>query len=557
MRPRALVCVTLAAAVAGLSGCNAHRSAAHTTPATSAAVLVRPTAADPSRPIPATAPAVAFTPAPATTAVLAPPATTSPAADPAAALAPYYATRASWKSCPADFAAVDFVTLTGYECATVPVPLDYRHPEGRRISVGIARLRASGSHRIGSLMINPGGPGASGLAYLTAARRALPAAVRDRFDIVGFDPRGVGVSAGLHCLPTARLDALVAAPPAPGTPAQVAGAVARSHALAAGCARTAAAELPFIGTVYAARDLDLIRSAVGDPRLTYLGKSYGTLLGAVYADQFPSKVRALVLDGALPPGIDPAVQAREQGEGFEANLRDFLADCVGHRGCPWSGSPAQARTGLDALLATIAAHPLPTGSSRRLHSGEAVGGLSAALYSTSAWSGLRGALALATRGDGSALLSLSDSLSGRHPGGYATLISAFPAVSCADVPVSYTPARTAALAQQWGKTSPLYGPVEAWALLTCDGWTRSMTTLPARVRAPGAPPIVVIGTTGDPATPYPWAVDLAGQLASGRLVTYVGDGHTVYGGGRSGCVDSAVNAYLIDLAVPRTGLRCT
>lgn len=489
------------------------------------------------------------------------PATTTAAVRPTgtpigAGLATFYAERAAWHACTASFGAADFIDLRGYQCATLRVPLDYRQPSGRTITIGIARLKASGTHRIGSLVINPGGPGASGLSYLTAANRAIPAAVRARFDIVGFDPRGVGVSAGLQCLPPAQLDAMVAANPIPTTPAQVSAAVTRDAAFAAGCRKAAGWELPYLGTVYSARDLDLIRSAIGDSRLTYLGKSYGTLLGAVYADEFPRRVRALVLDGALPPGLDPATQSREQGAGFEGDLRDFLADCVGHVGCPWSGSPAQARTGLNALLAKVSGTPLRTSSGRLLHEGEAINGLSAALYSTGSWAFLRGALSRAEAGDGSQLLQLSDALTGRHSSGYETELSAFPAISCADVPAMYTPAQASAFARQWAASSPLYGPLEAWGLLTCDGWVRTATALPARVTAKGAAPIVVVGTTRDPATPYAWAQNLAGQLTSARLITYDGDGHTVYGGGRSPCVDSAVDAYLIDDTLPALGLRC-
>ncbi|MDX6202467.1 MAG: hypothetical protein QOJ83_1967 [Frankiales bacterium] len=482
--------------------------------------------------------------------------TTTSGVTPGVGLAGFYAQRAHWKACTQSFGAADFVDLRGYQCATVRVPLDYRQPTGRTITIGIDRLPASGSHRLGSLVINPGGPGGSGLAYLTAAGQAIPAAVRARFDIVGFDPRGVGVSAGLHCLPTAQLDAMEAADPIPRSAAQVAAAVARAARLAAGCRTTAGWELPYLGTTSSARDLDLIRSAIGDSRLTYLGKSYGTLLGAVYADEFPGRVRALVLDGALPPGIDPATQSRQQGVGFEGDLRDFLADCVQQSTCPWHGTAAQARTKLDALLAKVSVTPLPTSSGRLLHEGEAVNGLSAALYSTASWPVLRSALASAETGDATLLLGLSDALSGRHASGYDTELSAFPAISCADVPATYTPEQAAAYAGQWAKASPLYGPLEAWGLITCDGWARTATPLPARVTARAAAPIVVVGTTGDPATPYAWAQDLAGQLATAHLVTYEGDGHTVYGGGKSPCIDAAVNAYLIAGTVPRAGLRC-
>ena len=470
---------------------------------------------------------------------------------PGTGLTAFYATKAQWRPCTQASGAADFIDLRGYQCATVAVPLDYRHPAGRRLSISIARLPASGSHRIGSLVIDPGGPGASGLGYLTEATRAIPAAVRRRFDVVGLDPRGVGASAGLHCLSTAGFDAMVAAAPVPTTAPQVAAAVARATTLAAGCQSAAGWELPYLGTVYAARDLDLVRSAIGDQRLTYLGKSYGTLLGAVYADEFPTRVRALVLDGALPPGLDPAAQSRQQGAGFEVDLGDFLRDCSARTSC----AVASTRR-LEALLAGIAVHPLRTSSGRLLHAGEAMNGLSAALYSTASWPLLRTALRQAGEGDGTVLLELSDALAGRHAGGYETELGSFTAISCADVPATYTTRQAAAFARQWAVDSPLYGPLEAWGLLSCDHWPATASPLPAAVTGKGAAPIVVVGTTRDPATPYAWAQDLAGQLGSARLVTYDGDGHTVYGDGKSSCVDVAVNAYLIDRTPPHPGLRC-
>ena len=549
-RTASVVTVALVS-VAALVGCGPNGPAVQAQPA--------PTAARSTAPAASTTPAAPAVQASKPTAAADPaPPTTKPAARPTSAaigsgLTAFYAERADWRACTQSFGAADFLDLRGFQCATVRVPLDYRHPSGRTITLGLARLRASGSGRLGSLVINPGGPGSSGLGYLTDARTAIPAAVRARFDIVGFDPRGVGVSAGLHCLTTAQLDADVAADPIPKTPAQVSAAVARSAQFAAGCTKAAGWELPYLGTTYSARDLDLIRSAIGDSRLTYLGKSYGTLLGAVYADEFPHRVRALVLDGALPPGLDPAAQSREQGAGFEGDLRDFLADCPHHDDCPFATS---GRAGLDALLAAISARPLPASNGRLLHEGEAIGGLSAALYTTSNWPYLRYALGRARVGDGLPLLRLSDALSGRHPSGYETQESAFPAISCADVPATFTPAQAAAFAKSWATASPLYGPFEAWGLLTCDGWSRTATALPAKVTARGAPPIVVVGTTRDPATPYAWAQDLTGQLVSAHLVTYDGDGHTVYGSGKSSCVDATVNAYLLHGVVPREGLRC-
>ncbi|BEP12829.1 alpha/beta hydrolase [Acidothermaceae bacterium B102] len=552
MRRTSVLASVLALVSLAACGPATHAAQPTTPPATPAATTTSPAPALSLGPTLSVAPE-ATTPQPLAT----PTSATAGGVTPGTGLSAYYAAKVAWSTCNPSAAAVDFIDLTGFQCAAVRVPLDYRHPAGRKISLGIARLPATGSHRIGSLLIDPGGPGVSGLDYLTQATSAIPAAVRARFDIVGFDPRGVGVSAGLNCLTVAQFDANVAAPVNPTTPAQVAAAVARAALLAKGCAKTAGWELPYLGTTYAARDMDLIRSAVGDAKLSYLGKSYGTELGAVYADEFPTKVRALVLDGALPPGLDVAGQARGQGVGFEGDLHDFLADCVRHTSCPFSGTAAHARTQFNAFVGAVAAQALQTRLGRPLAVGNAVNGITAALYSTASWPALRVGLSQALKGDGSLLLAYSDSFAGRHASRYESTSSAFPAISCMDVPSHFTVAQVAAYAKSWAVGAPLYGPLEAWGLLTCNGWVPTATRLPDRVSAKGAPPIVVVGSTGDPATPYAWAVDLAHQLNSGRLVTYVGDGHTVYGGGRSSCVDTAVNAYLIALTPPKASLRCT
>ena len=505
MRPARVLATSVAACLAlSLAACGPDRTTAQQPSATPGQVLT--TATSPFAQ-PSLGPTITAQPeAPATTSSAAPQAVTD-GVTPGTGLASYYAERVHWSACDANAAAVDFINLSGFQCAAVRVPLDYRHPAGRKISIGIARLPATGSHRIGTLLIDPGGPGSTGFEYLSNAKAAFPASVRARFDIVGFDPRGVGVSAGLNCLSVAQFDANVAAPVSPTTPAEVTSTVARDKLLADGCAKTAGWELPYIGTVYAARDMDLIRSAVGDAKLTYVGKSYGTQLGEVYADEFPTKIRALVLDGALPLGTGAAAQARAQGQGFAGDLSDFLADCVHHSTCPFSGSAAHARTQFDAFLSSVAVKSVGTSLGRPLAVGNAVNGIIQTLYNVGSWPALRAGLSQAIKGDGSLLLALSDSFAGRHLPQYAGVASSFPAISCMDTEATFTVAQVAAFAASWAVDAPLFGPLEAWGLLTCDGWVASKTPLPTRFTATGVPPIVSWArpATRPPRTTVPWS----------------------------------------------------
>jgi pimeloyl-ACP methyl ester carboxylesterase len=467
------------------------------------------------------------------------------------ALTSFYTQRVAWRACaPA---------VAGARCGAVDVPLDYARPAGRRIRIAIVDHPAS-HDRIGVLAVNPGGPGGSGVDFVPALLRRLPAAVRERFDIVGFDPRGVARSAPVTCVSDRRLDVLLGQVPDPRTPAEVASAVAGERELAAGCAARSGWELPFVGTAYAARDLDIVRAALGARQLSYLGKSYGTLLGATYADLVPRRVRAFVLDGAIDPALPSATVDREQAAGFETDLRDFVADCVRRGGCPLGSTVAAAAQRIDDLLAAVRARPLP--APRATHGpltlGYATTGIVAALYSPDYWRFLRLALASALDGDGSGLMAIADAYDGRsRDGHYSNLMSAFVAITCADGPQTESVAVARRLAAGWAHQSPHFGPAEAWSLTQCASWPAAPTSRPHRLRAVGAPPILVVGTTRDPATPYAWARGLAAELTSGRLLGYDGDGHTAYAEGRSACIDRAVTGYLVDRVLPKAGTVCS
>ena len=490
------------------------------------------------------------------------------AAGSAAASAPttlsgYYAQRLDWQPC-----------NDGFECARLLVPFDYARPAGRRFSLPVIKLPAAEeSRRIGALVVNPGGPGGSGVQYALGARSEFPSAVLARFDIVGFDPRGVAASEpALTCMTGPQLDKYLATDDMPADAAQLAEVVAQSKLYAARCAQNSAALLPYVGTQNAARDMDVLRAALGESRLSFLGKSYGTYLGTWYAQLFPHRVRALVLDGAVDPDIPSLQEDITQAEGFQVALRSFTAWCLATASCPLgggSGSSGIAGPGaagsvdaavsrLEGLVVRANSAPLANklGDGQVADGAMILNGVAAALYSKSFWTDLKTGLAGAFAGDGTVLVELANLLLERNPNGtYANLADADTSISCLDRPWPRSLAAWQAAASAASRAAPLFGAPFVWGGLTCAYWPVPSYPLP-RIRAAGAPPILVVGTLRDPATPYRWAQALAGDLSSGVLLGWNGDGHTAYGEG-SACVDTIVNDYLIGLSVPRSGMVCS
>ncbi|MFJ2186406.1 alpha/beta hydrolase [Kitasatospora sp. NPDC087861] len=499
-----------------------------------------------------------------------------PAAVPAE-LAPYYAQRLAWKSCDG-----------GFECTTFRVPLDYDRPGDGDLTLTAARALVlpppktttgtgtgartgaggwSGDRggdgsgqvsRIGSLLLNPGGPGGSAVEYLQIAADTYDSGVRARYDLVGLDPRGVGRSNPVSCLSGPRMDAFTAIDLTPGDQRGIDALVAADKEFAEGCRQHTGAALGHLSTVEAARDMDVLRALLGDKRLNFVGKSYGTFLGATYAGLFPGRVGRLVLDGALDPSLDAATSNRTQAGGFEIAWAAFAKDCAPRKDCPLGRTEQQVGEQLTALLATVQAHPLPsTDKGRRLTGAQAKTGVIQAMYADSLWPKLRSALTAAKAGDGTGLLKLADSYFGREAdGSYPNLMSANTAVNCLDLPAAFAgPADVQRAVPEFERTSPHFGRDMAWMALACTYWPVRATGAAHTIRAAGAAPIVVVGTTRDPATPYAWAQALAGQLESGRLLTYDGDGHTAYGR-HSDCVDDAVNLFLLEGEAPKKGKRC-
>jgi pimeloyl-ACP methyl ester carboxylesterase len=449
----------------------------------------------------------------------------------------------TWTSCHGDA-----------ECAELPVPLDDAVTGGPMMDLALVRYRARHrSERIGSLLLNPGGPGASGVDFVVGAVDALPDEVRNRFDIVGFDPRGVARSHGVDC--TDDLDQYYALDFSPQTDAEFDTLRAGVQQLVSACIRKDGAILPYLSTPRAARDLDRIRAALGDDSLTYVGYSYGTYLGAWYAEQFPDRVRALVLDGPLDPALDAAKVQVQQAEGFERELRSFFAMCARDSSCAFhrAGDPAAA---YDRLRAGVERRPVPAGKGRTLSGTQFDVAVVELLYQgRSAWGELAASLDAAAEGDGSDLLSDFDTYTGRKDDGrYDGSEQAFLAVSCSDSPPVGDVATFRAIEERAAVVAPRLGPWIVNNSLACALWPVPGAR-PRALHASGAPPIVVIGGTKDPATPFAWAKGLARELDSGVLVTVRGTRHTSFAAGNA-CVDRVVTRYVVDRAAPTAGTRC-
>ncbi|QEV19377.1 alpha/beta hydrolase [Streptomyces alboniger] len=470
-------------------------------------------------------------------------------------LAPYYDQKLRWREC----------GVAGFECATMKVPLDYDKPAAGDIKLAVARKKATERRaRLGSLLVNPGGPGGSAIGYLQSyAALGYPEEVRARYDMVAVDPRGVARSEPVTCLDGKSMDAYTQTDMTPDDQRETDELRTSFEEFADGCEERSAKILPHVSTVEAARDMDVLRAALGDERLSYVGASYGTFLGATYAGLFPKRVGRLVLDGAMDPSLPARRMNRDQTAGFETAFQSFAKDCVALGAeCPLgSGSPDEAGKRLKAFFDEVDRMPLPAddSSGRKLGEALATTGVIAAMYDEGAWPQLRDALGSAIKNkDGAALLALSDSYYERDGDGtYANLMFANAAVNCLDLPPAFTtPDQVKKALPDFEKASPVFGEGLAWASLNCAYWPVKATGEPHRIEAKGAAPIVVAGTTRDPATPYHWAQALASQLSSGRLLTYEGDGHTAYGRG-SECIDSTINAYLLEGKVPAAGKRCS
>jgi pimeloyl-ACP methyl ester carboxylesterase len=445
-----------------------------------------------------------------------------------------------------------------YAKATMQVPLNWADVTSKKISITVLRIRsASQKNRIGSLVINPGGPGESGIVdyALPAALDELPDAILDRFDIIGVDPRGIGLSSPIQCITNKQKDAELNLPADPTTDAQWQASIADATKVAQECYTAYGANLTYYSTAETARDIEALRAKLGDPKLTFLGYSYGTLIGAEYASAYPDKVRAMVLDGAIDPTISSTDRDKTQAAGFQLAFSHFAASCTakGTR-CKLGSNPQQYVLN---LMAKAAAHPIPSGDAydkRTADDGAVLLGVISALYDQTQWPDLITALVDANKGEASGILSLDDFYNERNADGtYTNIEDASATIGCSDTTVRPTVAQARELQPGWRATNPLFGGSAASGLGFCSLW-KAPPDQPITVTNNGAAPILVIGTTGDPATPISGAEHLATLLGTGRLLIWQGDGHTAYP--KTTCVTNDVDSYLINLTLPPTGATC-
>jgi pimeloyl-ACP methyl ester carboxylesterase len=435
------------------------------------------------------------------------------------------------------------------QCGTLVVPLDYAHPDGPTIPIAVARHPAEDpAARLGSLVIDPGGPGVSGIDDMANELSVLTPQLLDDFDIVMFDPRGVERSDPVTC---GTGTGSAPTNPAPSTASERAATITSLRQFAADCEKNSANVLPYVGTVDAARDMDRLRQALGDAALTYMGQSYGTLLGLTYASLFPTHIRAMVLDSVIDPALSFDQITAGQADGFEGVLDAFFTWCAGSASCSWrpAGDPT---TALLALLHTASTSPAPGGGGGNVAGpGQIYDAVLNDLYSQSDWPQLGAALADDSAGNGAPVVSQSNHY---NTGGSTNADDAATAIDCLDHPVPHDLATYPALAYSLAKAAPVFGPLLTWGEAGCAVWPVPPTRAVGPVAAPGAPPILVIGTTNDPATPYAWAVSVAKELDRGVLLTHDGDDHVAYF--YSACVRADVQTYLVSGQTPPPGTTC-
>ena len=468
-------------------------------------------------------------------------------AQPAAAgLAKYYEQRVTWKPC-----------RGGDQCTRITVPLDYAHPGAKDISLAVLKVPAADKQdRVGSLVVNPGGPGGSGVDYAANTSAYFGSELQQAFDIVGFDPRGVGESTPVQCLPDNQLDTFVATDPDPDSTGEIKASDRMLKAFGAGCVQRSGDLAKHISTVEAAKDMDVLRAVLGDAKLTYFGASYGTFLGATYADLFPKRVGRMVLDGAIDPSLSTLKLNLVQAHGFEVALRAYVGHCVDSGGCFLGSTVDEGTRRIRQFLDDVEKKPISGSDGRQLTAGNAVLGVWAPLYNKDYWGLLDNALRAALGGNGAQLMALSDAYTSRGPGGYAdNSLEALYAVNCLDHDDSIPSLKVPSYIPRFEKASPTFGAIFAFGLSTCSQWPIHTGRVPEPIHATGAAPILVVGTTRDPATPLSWARALASQLDHGILVKRDGDGHTGYNAGNP-CVDHTVESYLVSGKVPDGEVDC-
>lgn len=462
-----------------------------------------------------------------------------------ATLEEYYAQELDWEECGSE-----------HECTTVVAPLDWEDPAAASIQLAVVRAPATGGDAIGSLLTNPGGPGASGKSFiLDSVDFAVKPAVREVYDVIGFDPRGVGESTAVTCLDTDEMMSyLYDIPEAErNSPEWEDELAARHRSFAEACEANSGGILEFVTTVNSARDMDLLRGVLDSEKLDYLGYSYGTFLGATYAELYPENVGRMVLDGAIDPSTSGVEVGVTQAVGFENALRAYMQWCLDGTDCPFSGTVDQGMNDLAILLEEVDAEPIAAPDGRLLGADTLLTGIIAALYAEESWVFLSLALSGVYEGDATIVFLLADFYNSAENGEFTdNQTEAFRAYNCMDYPDDLSEADEEAMTAQIAAEAPTIAPY--WGSVdSCADWAYPPSGTRGEIHAEGTPEILVVGTTGDPATPYAWSVALAEQLAGGVLLTNVGEGHTAYSG-TNRCVTDAIDAFLVEGVVPAENL---
>ncbi|MET9385691.1 alpha/beta hydrolase [Streptomyces sp. NPDC002928] len=478
------------------------------------------------------------------------------------------AQKLSWEDCPAPSQAEGGGDAPSplpdgdeWQCATMKAPLDWNDPKGDTIKIALIRAKASGAEnkRIGSLVFNFGGPGGSGVTALPAFGEDYTA-LRTRYDLVSFDPRGVGRSAGVKCENDQQLDQYFQQDATPDDAAERTEFLDNTKQFNAACEKNSKKMLPHVRTTDAARDMDLMRQVLGDDKLHYFGISYGTELGGVYAHLFPKNVGRAVFDAVVDPTQTAEQGSLGQAKGFQLALDNFAEDCTSKvEDCPIGDTAQDVKDRIAALLKSLDKKPIPGILPRELTQTAATNGIAQALYSKDFWEYLTEGLEEAYAGDGKVLMLLSDSMNGRSANGeYSNLAAANVSINCADDKPRYTVDYVEGKLPEFRAASALFGDFLAWGMVNCTDWPVAGAADHPDVRAPGAAPILVVGNTGDPATPYAGARRMVDALGKGVGVelTYKGQGHGAYDS-KNKCVQSAVNGYLLDGKVPAAGTVCS
>lgn len=466
---------------------------------------------------------------------------------PPSSLAEYQSQKLIWSQC-----------YENFECTYLQVPVDYSNLKEGRFKLHVLRLKAGNQHKkIGSLVINPGGPGASGVDYAYNAEYIFGPSLLEKYDIVGFDPRGVGTSAPIRCLTNSQTDASFAADSKPDNQKELDVLLKQMREYVARC-ESRTQDILHYSTADSARDMDLLRSALGEKKLNYLGVSYGTYLGALYADFFPDKVGRMVLDGAISPIVTSTEQNLTQAIGFDSALDAFIADCYTRSNCVLQQPVAEARLQFISLFRSAATKPLSSHNGRAVTESLVVLGTASALYDrATGWPQLRASLEQAQTGEGDNFLALADQYTQRNTDGTyrSNEADAQFVIDCLDWKGPRTTAEIVSEEKVFAAKAPVFGPYLAYSGLSCQFFPKLTIASPV-IKKISTDPIIIVGTTRDPATPYSWALDLHNTILNSRLISLNGDGHTGYGHGSS-CVDSAVDHYFLTGIAPAQDLTCT